>query len=51
MRRPNAGRARAADGVGRPLASEAFLDRMAALPGRAPRNEKATRKPKTETPY
>ena len=37
---------RAAEGVGRPLGSPAFLDRLAALTGRNPRPGKAGRKPR-----
>ncbi len=38
---------RTAEGIGRPLGSEAFLDRMAALMGRNPRPEEPARKPKS----
>ena len=37
---------RAAEGIGRPLGSEAFLDRLARLTGRNPRPGRAGRKPK-----
>ena len=37
---------RAAEGIGRPLDSEAFLDRLAALIGRDSRPGKPGRKPK-----
>jgi putative transposase len=38
---------RAAEGIGRPLGSEAFLDRVGALTGRDPRRGKPGRKPKS----
>ena len=38
---------RAAECIGRPLGSEAFLDRLAALMGRNPRPGKPGRRPKT----
>jgi putative transposase len=39
---------RAAEGIGRPLGSEAFLDRVAALTGRTPRPGRPGRKPKSK---
>ena len=40
---------RAAETIGRPLGSPAFLDRVAALTGRDPRPAKRGRKPREET--
>ena len=37
---------RAAEGIGRPLGSDSFLDRLAAFTGRDPRPGKPGRKPK-----